>query len=624
MLQNMREGVRSPWVLIPIGLIVLSFVLTGAETLTFGATQSGVATVNGEEISESELQMAIEGQRRQLTEIYGDQIDPSLLSDDLLRPGVLNGLVERALLEDYAAALGVTASSSAVGRAITENPNFQIDGVFSADYYRDILRSNGLTNALYKADQERSDQLVKLESAVSSAAFLTPVEAEAAFNIIAERRDVRYLVVPGSFFEAADNVTEEAIEGYYEKNALSFSQPERLRVAYIELNLDQYTTPVDQAEVDAQLASALADFETKAESEVAHILVTQADDESGEDYAARVDAVRARLDSGEAFTLVAREDSDDIGSASIGGDLGYTDGSVFPDEMELAIEQLSVGDVSPGVVTDAGTHFILLKGKTAAEQVADEVLRAEIADSLQTAQAQQDLLIAVDQLRDAVFTSDGLESAARALGVQVETSAPFSRDEGQGTFNESSVRQAAFSDDVLLDGNNSEVIELSGSRFVALSLLERLPEGIRPLKEVRQSIALQLADKARETAMTALVEEINAEMAAGATLESLATAKNFEWRVELGATRQNVILPASVLQAAFAKRVDDTETVDTVQLDAESFALVQLARAQPGRADTIIGAERASLLQEVSQVQASLLLAEFTADLRRRGDVVTR
>jgi peptidyl-prolyl cis-trans isomerase D len=568
--------------------------------------------------------MAIEGQRRQLTEIYGDQIDPSLLSDDLLRPGVLNGLVERALLEDYAASLGVTASSLAVGRAITENPNFQIDGVFSADYYRDILRSNGLTNALYKADQERSDQLVKLESAVSSAAFLTPVEAEAAFNIIAERRDVRYLVVPDSFFETADNVTEDAIEGYYEKNALSFSQPERLRVAYIELNLDQYTTSVDQAEVDVQLASALADFETKAESEVAHILVTQADDESGVDYAARVDAVRARLDSGEAFTLVAREDSDDIGSASIGGDLGYTDGSVFPDEMELAIEQLSVGDVSPGVVTDAGTHFILLKGKTAAEQVADEVLRAEIADSLQTAQAQQDLLIAVDQLRDAVFTSDGLESAARALGVQVETSAPFSRDEGQGTFNESSVRQAAFSDDVLLDGNNSEVIELSGSRFVALSLLERLPEGIRPLTEVRQSIASQLADKARETAMTALVEEINAEMAAGATLESLATAKNFEWRVELGATRQNVILPASVLQAAFAKRVDDTETVDTVQLDAESFALVQLARAQPGRADTIIDAERASLLQEVSQVQASLLLAEFTADLRRRGDVVTR
>jgi peptidyl-prolyl cis-trans isomerase D len=536
----------------------------------------------------------------------------------------LSGLVDRALLENYAETLGVTASSLAVGRAITENPNFQIDGVFSADYYRDILRSNGLTNALYKADQERSDQLVKLESAVSSAAFLTPVEAEAAFNIIAERRDVRYLVVPDSFFETADNVTEDAIEGYYEKNALSFSQPERLRVAYIELNLDQYTTSVDQAEVDVQLASALADFETKAESEVAHILVTQADDESGVDYAARVDAVRARLDSGEAFTLVAREDSDDIGSASIGGDLGYTDGSVFPDEMELAIEQLSVGDVSPGVVTDAGTHFILLKGKTAAEQVADEVLRAEIADSLQTAQAQQDLLIAVDQLRDAVFTSDGLESAARALGVQVETSAPFSRDEGQGTFNESSVRQAAFSDDVLLDGNNSEVIELSGSRFVALSLLERLPEGIRPLTEVRQSIASQLADKARETAMTALVEEINAEMAAGATLESLATAKNFEWRVELGATRQNVILPASVLQAAFAKRVDDTETVDTVQLDAESFALVQLARAQPGRADTIIDAERASLLQEVSQVQASLLLAEFTADLRRRGDVVTR
>ena len=85
-----------------------------------------------------------------------------------------------------------------------------------------------------------------------------------------------------------------------------------------------------------------------------------------------------------------------------------------------------------------------------------------------------------------------------------------------------------------------------------------------------------------------------------------------------------MILPANVLQDAFAKRVDDMETVEPVQLDAESYALVQLARAQPGRADTIIGAERASLLQEVSQVQTSLILQEFTADLRRRGDVVTR
>ena len=124
MLQSMREGAKSPWVLVIIGLIVLSFVLTGAESLTFGGAQSGAAKVNDREISFNELQFAIEQQRRQLAEIYGDQLDPSLLDDDLLRPGVLNNLVDRALLEDYAVSLGITASPEAIRRSIISNPAF--------------------------------------------------------------------------------------------------------------------------------------------------------------------------------------------------------------------------------------------------------------------------------------------------------------------------------------------------------------------------------------------------------------------------------------------------------------------------------------------------------------------
>ena len=114
--------------------------------------------------------------------------------------------------------------------------------------------------------------------------------------------------------------------------------------------------------------------------------------------------------------MIAQELSDDIGSASLGGDLGYTDGSVFPDAMEDAIDALAIGQVSDAVETDAGTHFILLKQRTAAAQVSDEVLRAEIEDNLRSAQSQRDSF-AVDKLRDAVFTADDLVSAAADLGV---------------------------------------------------------------------------------------------------------------------------------------------------------------------------------------------------------------
>ena len=624
MLQSMREGVKSPWVLVIIGFIVLSFVLTGAETLTFGGAQSGAAKVNDREISFNELQFAIEQQRRQLTEIYGDQLDPSLLDDDLLRPGVLNNLVDRALLEDYAVSLGITASPEAIRRSIISNPAFEVDGSFSADYYRDILRSNGLTTDQYRAEQSGTDQLVKLESIIGDADFITSVEAKAAIDVVVERRDVRFLVIPDTALSSQYQVNETAISEYYEANRALFAQPERLIVEFVELNPSQFVLPVDEAELQSQLADALADYETKAQSEVAHILLVQNDDETDQAYAERITVVGARLAADEDFAAIAADASDDIGSSFVGGDLGFTDGSVFPDAMEEAIASLEVGGISTAVTTDAGTHFILVKSRSAAEQVPDELLRAEITESLQTAQTQRDLLIAVDELRELVFTSSGLEAAAQELGLVMATSQPFSRDQGEGLFSEASLRNAAFSDDVLVDANNSDVIELSGSRFVALAVKEQLPEGTKPLAEVRSSISAQLTSEAQDRAMTTLVDEVNASLAAGETLEAISTAKGYEWRVELAATRQNVNLPSSVLQSAFSKRSADTETVSAVRLDDESYALVQLARTQAGREDTMVGVERDALLREVSDVSASLLRQEFMADLKRRGDVVIR
>jgi peptidyl-prolyl cis-trans isomerase D len=463
-----------------------------------------------------------------------------------------------------------------------------------------------------------------LESIIGDADFITSVEAKAAIDVVVERRDVRFLVIPDTALSSQYQVNDTAISEYYEANKAVFAQPERLTVEFVELNPSQFVLPVDEAELQSQLADALADYETKAQSEVAHILLVQNDDETDQAYAERITVVGARLAADEDFAAIAADASDDIGSSFVGGDLGFTDGSVFPDAMEEAIANLEVGGISTAVTTDAGTHFILVKSRSAAEQVPDELLRAEITESLQTAQTQRDLLIAVDELRELVFTSSGLEAAAQELGLVMATSQPFSRDQGEGLFSEASLRNAAFSDDVLVDGNNSDVIELSGSRFVALAVKEQLPEGTKPLAEVRSSISAQLTSEAQDRAMTTLVDEVNASLAAGETLEAISTAKGYEWRVELAATRQNVNLPSSVLQSAFSKRSADTETVSAVRLDDESYALVQLARTQAGREDTMVGVERDALLREVSDVSASLLRQEFMADLKRRGDVVIR
>ena len=179
-----------------------------------------------------------------------------MLDDDLLRPGVLNNLVDRALLEDYATALGISASPEAVRRSIIGNPTFEVDGSFSADYYRDVLRSNGLSPDQYRAEQGNTDQLIKLESIIADADFITPVEAKAAIDVVVERRDVRFLVVPDTALSAASDIDGTAVTAFYNANSGLFAQPERLSVEYIELNPAQYALPVDEAELEAQLADA--------------------------------------------------------------------------------------------------------------------------------------------------------------------------------------------------------------------------------------------------------------------------------------------------------------------------------------------------------------------------------
>ena len=129
----------------------------------------------------------------------------------------------------------------------------------------------------------------------------------------------------------------------------------------------------------------------------------------------RINEVASQLEFGADFSELAQQLSDDIGSASLGGELGFTDGTAFPEAMEAVIAELEVGEISAAVETDAGTHFIRLDERIAAESADFNALRAELEASIQRSNAEQELLSAVDALRDLSFNSVDLKGPAEAL-----------------------------------------------------------------------------------------------------------------------------------------------------------------------------------------------------------------
>ena len=194
-----------------------------------------------------------------------------------------------------------------------------------------------------------------------------------------------------------------------------------------------FVVSVDESVVEEQFEAVKDEYEVAEQARVSHILLIQEGDESDAAYGQRVADVAERIGRGEDFTALAAELSDDLGSASLGGELGFTDGTAFPDEMEAAIAALAEpGDISGAVETDAGTHFIRLEERIAGDSVDYASVRAELRASIEAAEAERDLLVAVEELRDLAFNAPDLSGPAAAIGAEVRVSAPFSLGQGAG------------------------------------------------------------------------------------------------------------------------------------------------------------------------------------------------
>jgi len=512
-----------------------------------------------------------------------------------------------------------------VGQIVASVEAFKVDGVFNPDQYKVVLANAGFTPERFRREQIQQIMLSQLQQGVMASDFVTNTELLAAAEATAEERDVRYLIIPDDRLSMGASLSEDALREVYAAEPDRWTSESSVMADYIELSRDDFIQPVDAAALEEQFASVRDEYTVAEQTLIAHILLIQADGETPADYARRIDDVAARLAAGEDFSELAAELSDDVGSASMGGELGFTDGSVFPEPMEEALLELDIGAVSSAVMTDAGTHFIRVIERVAGESPDYDSLKAELAQSMQEAEADQALLIVVDELRELTFNAGDLQQPADALALTVSQSVgPVSLSTGDGVFSEQAVRDALFSAEVYDAGNNSDILELSGNRFVVVRVAEkRLPE-LLPFEEVADTIRMELEVGARTAARLALVESVKARRDSGERLEEIAGTDDYEWRVELGARRAGSLLPPEVATLAFSMSLSAEGSIDSVELVNGDLAVVELARIQAGNLENLSASERVAMADQLTQLQGQLSLLEYRSALRANADIVTR
>jgi peptidyl-prolyl cis-trans isomerase D len=349
-------------------------------------------------------------------------------------------------------------------------------------------------------------------------------------------------------------ITDEQIATYYAENTDDFVRPESASIDYVILEKTALADSIalEDGAVLAQYELEKSQFEGSAEKRASHILFETGPSMTVDEAQAAAELAIQRLNSGEDFGALALELSSDQISAEEGGDIGFSDGSAFPEEIEEALIALSVGEISAPVQTDFGVHVVqLTEDNTAVFQDFAEV-EARIERDLKSAEVEQLYAGALSDLSNLAFESSDLSRLSEELNLPILTSGSFDRSGGGGLLSEQAVIDAAFSDEVMLDGNNSDAIELGTDRAVVLRLNTLTPEGVYPLEEVEPRIAVALRSQMERDAVAALGDELVSLLEQGEDLSDFLANNELSWREGDAVRRSQSAINREIVEAVFA------------------------------------------------------------------------
>jgi len=607
MLQAIRDGSKGPVAKVIVGLIILTFALFGIESIVaLGGGEDAPATVNGEEISEFQVLQAVQMQKRRFQAQLGENFDPSIFKDELLRESSVESLINETIVKQAAENAGVQFSNAQIDALILQSPEFQVNGKFDAAQFDLVLRSAGFTRQTYRELLRTSLLTQQLQNAWQTTSFATPLEAESIAKLEAQTRDFSFSTLSLEEMKKDVVVSDEEIEQYYQENTHEFMIPEKVSIKYVELNAEKLGSSIEITEADIKDSydQLVAESNSKKEYRAAHILLLETNEAAQQTMA----EIQAALDQGKDFESLAKEYSEDDTSKFSGGDLGFADDSVYEDEFATALIGLEKGQVSAPVETRDGLHLIKLLDVRQPEVAPFSDLKDSLASDLRSEAVQVIYLETLERLKDEAFSSSNLDSVAASLELEIKTEGPFARSGGEGIASNRNVIESAFSELVMDEGANSEVIELNDTNAVVIHLDQYLESKPKELADVRSEINTKLIAKKATEALTAAAESY------------LAEPQSFvgKWASFEDKTRQFTGAPQEVVAKAFEMGISDSgSSYSLVDLKNGDKALIELK----GINREIAAETNESQKQKVSRVKSTTEFRSYFEYQREEADI---
>src|SRR5437899_3464862 len=490
MITFMRRYRRSLQVglLLVIGAFIASLFVFGQRGFGDGSGRDAVATVNGEAIPLARYERAYQAYANMYSQSSRQPMTAELAERLGLDRQVMDALVQEALVVQRARAEGLEATDDEVNAEVNAQSAFHENGRFTRRRFEEVLKRAGIRESAYVDDVRRELTSRRMRGLVTSGVKVTPAEVEHA--LVLRREEVRAawaLVELGPLFAAA-TASDDELGKYLSAHPDEFQQAERRKVLSVTLAWKDFLKPVPDDAVERYYREHATEFEEPRRARASHVLVRvpEAGGSEGEDKArAKVADVIRRAKAGGDFAKLAKDNSEDPGSAPNGGDLGWVRRGEMVPQFEQALFALKKGEISPEPVrTSFGFHAIKVldvreAGKKPLKDVAAQIrarLEAEAAEKVMTARA--------EEIRPKLLAAKDFTGQAKELGLAASESSVARTGRFAGAPNP--LEEAAFN---LTPGGVSPPVKTAAG-LVLLKAVETIPAGVPALTEIKDRVAL--------------------------------------------------------------------------------------------------------------------------------------
>ncbi len=594
-----------------LGLIAITFATWGIESYTrFAGSGDTVASVNGSDITQRDFSEQLRLQQEQIRRAFGSQVDPAAFDSPELRRALLDQMIAQRLVATETSKRNLFIDDQRLSNLILSIPDFQVGGRFSEEAFEQAARSQNLTPRQFAERLRQNMSLQQLAGAVGDTTIVPHAVAARLAAIEGQQREVSEARIRAQQFLSQVKIDDAQLKQYYDANQADFRTPERVRVEYVVLSADTLAKqePVTEEEIKKAYEARAAAFRVDEQRRASHILVKTKEE---------ADKIAAELKKNPgAFAELAKQHSQDPGSAEKGGDLGWFGPGMMVKPFEEAVFSMKQGE-SRVVQSEFGFHIVRLTGIQPGKTRSLEEVRKELVTDLTRQKGAKKYSEAAEAFGNMVYEqSESLKPAAERFKLQIQTSDWLTKTPGQerGALQNPKLLAALFSQDAIANKRNTDAVEVAPSTVVAARVIEHQPAAQRKFEEVKNEIAEIL--RRREAAKLA-------EQEGKARLEQLKKGEtpSVTWSApKLVSRRAAQGMPAEVVRQVVAADVSKLPTYVGMSIGETGYVILRISKGVEGEAAADQQAEKQTEARAANLVGAAEFEA-YVASLKGRADI---